>query len=627
MAFGDVVNSHVDSDGNDTAAWPFTPTAGHVLAIFACRRNGGYSTAPTGWTLVQSNGPPFSTGFNDSIELFVKTSNGTEASAVFDSNGATYAILEIDGSLTDAASNQASGTGGSILTGSMTPTAGVPVAIFGGAVSAIDAPASWTPGAGWSEVIDTQPGSQHPAITVVSQVDAVSGGSYDPAATVSPVNSFTIWHGITLLLYGAGGDPDPEDTPTPDPLDPGRAIIEIYTTPADSDRWDEALWDGGVWSAAEWTDISPWCVTADVVWGADRGDYGILATIVAGTWVISTFDPDRVLDPSNADSPFYPELVAGLPIRVNHEGETIRTGIVRRLTYSHAGKGGSISATDAVSTLSNAKVPEDTILPDTLYARATAAIEAAGLDIYVRRQGHSGPFVDPPLAPAPSGEFSAWDVITHAALEVLHIASINRLGELTFRAWDNPVRAGYELTSPELVDLEAWTDDVGLYSVVRVLDDDTSTVIERRATPTPSYGERVYERTEATIHGGTWADAILADRRDQSLRFIPGDVRPLDAPSVRELVRRQVMEDITLRVPEAEPDVAVEARILGIRFRVWDETTEYPDNIRTRWRWRFVVTEAAVMPLVEDDGGANPEFLMSDDDPTEYLYPDGVQGL
>jgi hypothetical protein len=462
------------------------------------------------------------------------------------------------------------------------------------------------------------------------QEEASLDASYAPSitSTVNPGLSETSnkWACVVVVLSGVPGPGEP-DVPPPDvePLDPGRAIIEIYTTPADSDRWDVALWDTGVWSAAEWVDISPWCVTADVGWGADRGDYGILATIVAGSWVISTFDPDRVLDPSNADSPFYPELVAGLPIRINHEAVTIRTGVVYRLTYSHADEGGTISATDAIADLARAKVPADAVLGDTLYERARDAIAAAGLDLFVRRD-RRGPSPDPDLAAYVPGEASVWDVIAAAALEVLHVPSINSAGELTFRAWSNPLRRGYALGSPELIDLEAWTDDTGLYSVVRVLDDDTSTVIERRATPTPRYGERVYERTEPTIHGEAWADAILADRRDQALRFIPGDVRPLTAASVRELVKRQIVEDITLTVPEAVPDVIVEARILGIRLRAWDETVEYPDNIRTRWRWRFVTTEAAVSPLIAD-GVIPDEFLFADQDTTQPLYPDGVLGL
>lgn len=68
------------------------------------------------------------------------------------------------------------------------------------------------------------------------------------------------------------------------------------------------------------------------------------------------------------------------------------------------------------------------------------------------------------------------------------------------------------------------------------------------------------------------------------------------------------------------------ARILGIRLRVWDETVEYPTNIRTRWRWRFVTTEAATPPLIAD--GVTPQqFLFADQDPSEPLYPDGVSGL
>lgn len=433
----------------------------------------------------------------------------------------------------------------------------------------------------------------------------------------------TLW--VTYQVWytdGSSTPVTPPETPPYEAPDVPNAILEIWVADAGADVWDVALWDTAVWSGAGWQSITPWAINADVQFGATRAEAGILHDQEPAIWVVETHDPERVLDPSNPDSPFYPELVPGLPIRLSAAGRVIRTGRVDRLWYRHAVGGGRITATDAISRLANVRVPEDTILSDTLRSRAIEAIEAAGLDVDASWPIFGG---DPDLSPAPSGDFSAWAVIARASREALHVPYLDKDDRLRWRRWSTPLRRGASVASPELVDLTTWTADEALYSVVRVQPVGGGAMIERRATPLPRYGERVHERTDETIHAGSWADAVLADRRDQSLRYVPGDIRPIDAPSVDRLARLQIMEDITLSYPEADPPVEVRARILGLRVRAEDETRE-TGEVRTRWRWRLITTLVAAEPLVED--GSDPiEFLVSDQDPTQYLYPDGVTAL
>jgi hypothetical protein len=478
-----------------------------------------------------------------------------------------------------------------------------------------------TPDAGFAEVERNDADANAWTLSLIYNIEP-GGGAWDVGETNAV--GYGNWGAAALGLQGApGGDGGVEGDPPPyEPPAPANAILEIYVAEPGADRWDVALWDAASWAASAWIDITPWSIFADIAWGADRGEAGILADTAAGLWTVETYDPDRVLDPSNPDSPFAPELVPGLPIRLSHRGRIIRTGRVDRLWYSFEDQGGRITSSDAVADAQRAKVPEDTVLADTLRARARDAIAAAGLVLEVEADPPAG---DPPLAPADVGSYSVWAVIAYSAREVLHVPWIDNHGTLRFRAWATGLSRGAVIAAPELIDLATWTSDEDLYSVVRVNDFTAAITQERRATPLPRYGERVHDRTLATINGGAWADAVLADRRDQSLRYRPGDIRPASADAVERLAQLEPLEDVTLALPAESPSVEVRARILGIRVRAVDETTEL-GFVRTRWRWNLITTVTAAAPLI-GDGTDPPEFLHADQDPDQFLYPDGVTAL
>ena len=179
---------------------------------------------------------------------------------------------------------------------------------------------------------------------------------------------------------------------------------------------------------------------------------------------------------------------------------------------------------------------------------------------------------DPSLSPAPSGDFSAWAVIERAAREILAIVYVDKDDRLRWRSWTNPLSRGTEVASPELVDLTTWTGSEGLYSVVKVLDRQPLSSWSGGRPRCRPMARRTYERTDETINGEAWAEAVLADRRDQSLRYVPGDIRPLNAGSVYDLAGLELMEDVVIAYTEAEPSVAVTSRILGMRVTAVDET-------------------------------------------------------
>lgn len=404
-----------------------------------------------------------------------------------------------------------------------------------------------------------------------------------------------------------GPEPEPPDPSVPDwtPPEPGRAIVEIYVDDPEGAKWDVAEWDEAVWPAALWVPIDYASTRASVTDGTDQGEMGILSTPRASKFDVDTYDPERDLDPNNGASPFTGQLVAGLPIRLRHRSTVLRTARVRTVEWSFQLDGGRITASDLIADLANTKLPPTTDLADTLYARAEDAIAAAGLDFRVLPPTPAG---NPTLVGYTPGARTVWAVILEAAQSVLWMPYITADNELGFRPWGDGLERGRAIASDELLDLVSWTHADGLYSAVRALDSVSLTVEERAATPTPSWGRRVYDarEDEPTIDADAWAAAVLADRRDHRLRFRPGTIRPLDADSVESLGTLEVLEGIDVDHPQADPAVAFHARILGRWVEAVDDTHD-PSVVRTRWRFAFTTSASP------------PALLVADQDASEYL--------
>jgi len=190
-----IVDSYSTSNVTNTFSWDFTPATGNLIVIAVAIRNGGSSTAPTGWTLLRDN--PAGGAFTDGIALYGKVSAGTETSAVFAYAGNArrqFMIVEASGmTLTGYLSAQANGTGTAITTGSVTPTAGDQALIIGAVAANSDAGTTFSPGGGWTELFDLFT-AEHPAASLVYQIVASASGSYNPATTASASRD---WWGVT----------------------------------------------------------------------------------------------------------------------------------------------------------------------------------------------------------------------------------------------------------------------------------------------------------------------------------------------------------------------------------------------------------------------------------------------
>lgn len=394
---------------------------------------------------------------------------------------------------------------------------------------------------------------------------------------------------------------------------PGAAVIEIRAAAIGAARWGVAHWGEDVWSSAGWVDVTPQSIDAVVRWGSHQPEAGVLAETEAASWIVDTYDPDRLLDPGNTDSPYHTDLRAGLPIRVRHRGTIVRQGVCETIAYYHAGKRGGIRVTDNLSLLARTPVPEDTILSDTLRARARDVIAAAGLAVTVEPDPPSG---DPALAPRLENERSAWRHIADAAEQTLHVAYIDRIGTLRFRAWASPYDRNRGVDGTNLVDLGVIVQTRGLYSVIQVQQTvgDGGLLIERRLTPTPRYGAVTYKRSDPTPDADDWAAAVLADRSLQTVQWLPGLIYPLTADDVEYFATLEAMERFGVDHATAVPPVDITGIIVGGEFHV----TGKKDSAAV-WGFQLELAQTAQSPLYTDTDPA--EFLLNETGDA-YLYAD-----
>lgn len=359
--------------------------------------------------------------------------------------------------------------------------------------------------------------------------------------------------------------------------EPAGPILEIWVPDPDGDKWDVAEWDVATWADSRWVDVTPQGVDVDWSWGVDDADAGILAATAADRCQVATYDPERILDPGNPSSPYAPYLAGGTPIRLNHRGSVIRTGIIDNVSYSYESKSGVIDASSDVSRAARAEVPVGTDLPSTLRAMMAAAVDAAGLAMpFVETSGF---FDDPTITePDTTEPESVWRHITRAAQEVLWIVYLDRHRTLQTRPYQEPVASGKVIAAPFLFDVIATSNDNELYSVIRALDPDEVTVVERAATPTPAYGKVVFERRVPTIDPDVWAEVVLADRSERRVRYAPGDILPQTAAQVDYLASVEHGDLITVDWPAATITgvvLAQRVRVRALRIGVY------------RWKWNL----------------------------------------
>lgn len=371
----------------------------------------------------------------------------------------------------------------------------------------------------------------------------------------------------------------------------GTTTIELFGPAAGHSKWGVALWGVGTWAELTWRDVTPESMNVTTAWGAAT-PAGVLSVPEASGFTVRTYDPDRILDPSNPDSIYVSVLRTGTPFRVSYLGSVtrrVRTGTLDEITYNIDDATGMLRAYDGVSLAAGAKVPAGTTgAPTKLRARARWLITRHNLPITVEADPGTG---DPDIGGNIAEEASVWDWIMTAAMDCLNAVWMDGSNTLKFRSYGSPNNLGLVLGDGGIAmdDLQLQASAVGVYSKVIAYDDGAPstpiTVTSQGAIN--KYGKDVtYERTRPVPDGAGWASAVRDDREDAGLQYLPQRLRPVTDAELLSLLDTGMVDVARIvvssrqegRVPVV-PTIDVDARVLGGAFEA---------NTATGWSAQIV---------------------------------------
>jgi hypothetical protein len=396
--------------------------------------------------------------------------------------------------------------------------------------------------------------------------------------------------------------------------------LELFATATLDSRWDSALWDGGqTWSSPAWQPIECEVLEATYQSGASA-DAGVLSVPDAGAMDCRTYDPDRLLDPLAAGSPFFGSIRPGSPIRLVGETPTrlpAWTGYLDEARHELGSSIGRLRAVDGIAYLAQAEVPEGAVLPNTLRARVRAVVTAAGLDATVPVSPEV-PDIDPdPAVAAHDGKArAAWSIIQDAGLDALTFVWLDPSGTLRFTPWGSLPDAAYSVGCDDgtggawlegLAELESTAAADAIRNSVRWWA--SASTFGAAVTDAPSirkYGERRLDAARIVPGGAVWAGRILADRADAGLEVTLGELRPYSGAELALLLDGASSGPAVLRVRDDDHGELVDLAVAIIGGAVG--VTE------NGWRFRFTTA----IPRAEWDEVEPPPPIPPDPPPAPY---------
>lgn len=353
----------------------------------------------------------------------------------------------------------------------------------------------------------------------------------------------------------------------------GRVRIELFGPPTgEGAKWDEAHWDVDVWEGAGWQDITPESLNVQITWGTDD-NMGALSVCSAGSWQVATYDPTRLLDPANYDSPFAGFLQPGGMVRVLFNQEVVRVGFIDEIAFDIGVKTGSIRATDGVSLMVKAKVPAGLAhaaeVPLTLRAFARYMLAKASVD-YIRVEADPVPPAgyDPAIGLAIDEEASVWQQITAAALDALHAVWLDRDGMLRFRYFGSPrqsnVRVGGDIGIPiDEVQTRLSMEGVFNHAIARYYSLDEVWHEAKKQDSVDLYGDLLIRRERPIPNSAEWVDQILQDRGAASVQYDIGTLRPRTQVEVSQILSLGMVDKVGLHVTKHGTPINRDVIVLG----------------------------------------------------------------
>ena len=327
--------------------------------------------------------------------------------------------------------------------------------------------------------------------------------------------------------------------PDSDGLPPLSAIgtvrVEVLGPPAGA-AWDASVWDTDVWAGPAWQDATPESMNVQATWGADDAQ-GALTIPAAGSWSIVTYDPMRLLDPANTASPLQQYIKPGGGIRILYKSEVVRTGFIDEVEFDMSSKQGSIRATDGISLMVKAKLPESISQdwPYRLHARARWLLEKAGVTLITVEDDPSGTgALDPAVGTILPGG-SVWQNIATAAYDALHAVWIDNDGVLRFRYFGHPHITTITLggDKPESIPIDTLRSKLsmdGVFNHIIAYRDmplkEPELVEAKNQASIDKYGDLALERDRPNPDASAFVSQLLKDRGASTNQYEIGTIRP-----------------------------------------------------------------------------------------------------
>lgn len=238
-----ITNESGGANVNYVQSFGWTATSGRLILAAFYNRGGGVPDAPTGYTELGSYD---GSGGGDAIGVYGMTAAGGEDEIDWGSAGpgqpapdkAYY--FELTGvGITGSDSDNDNGGGGVIGSGTVTPTAGAPAAIFGFLNEVSDATITWLPTTApgsYTMLVDSEGAGVSPRPYIMWQAVDSASGSYTPTLTYEDGNPFGHhWSGVSVALICEEDDGSPEpgqwvydEVPTPPPGGGNRTFTTAH---------------------------------------------------------------------------------------------------------------------------------------------------------------------------------------------------------------------------------------------------------------------------------------------------------------------------------------------------------------------------------------------------------------
>jgi len=343
-----------------------------------------------------------------------------------------------------------------------------------------------------------------------------------------------------------------------------------------------------------WIEVTCQIISARTVWGSLQSD-GLLTQAKPGLLECEVYDPDRLLDPTNNQGPYFAMLKPGLWIRLSYDDGATRTVVsyarVDTIEHQIVSQTGRIRANDWVSWLSNIQFPNDVLgtLPSwtgyqNAHSFATALLTQVNASAAVDEFQHPitvesmhGPvYITPKETPFVIGSPgpAIWDHFTEMVESQLYYIWIDRANVLRFANKREPSLPGIRLGLKGPLALD-FTGVITASGVLNLIENLGQTNYKQDRKSVDEWGIKSFRMARSwpanawnPASEDEWLNLVIADRSQPSLEAMPLQIWPTSSAELKQLIAVKAMDLMTMQFDAPDPPINLFARCIGGQISV-----------------------------------------------------------